>query len=82
MPPTLGHVRADHLTDVSPTATYLDARKRPALWYQVDPGDADRPRSCTIWGKLRDGRNRCASAAATRLASAAAIAAFSGYALI
>jgi len=83
MPPTLGHVRADHLTDASPTATYLDARKRPALWYQADPGDADRPRSCTIWGKLRDGRNRCASAgAATRLPSAAAIAAFSGYALI
>ena len=22
-------------------ATYLDARKRPALWYQADPGDAD-----------------------------------------
>ena len=22
-------------------ATWLDARKRPALWYQVDPGDAD-----------------------------------------
>jgi len=41
MPPTLGPVRADHLTNASPIATYLDARKRPALWYQADPGGAD-----------------------------------------
>jgi ATP/maltotriose-dependent transcriptional regulator MalT len=30
-------------------ASYLDARRLPCLWYQVNAGDADIARSSTTW---------------------------------